>query len=127
MRDRSAFGYLEPTPDIEDFAQCSSCQLWIKKARRCWWLQPNDEVIAGGTCIEYAQGRPIEDDVDPVGAFTKGEVGYIEAPVRCENCVSFDEKAVACDLYHKLNRELPKIFSLNANIKPRACCNAFDP
>jgi hypothetical protein len=130
MRDRSAFGYLEPVGDAPKFAQCKTCVLWLKDIDRCYWLQPNDEVLEGDTCIEYVQGPPIRSEdaprVRPTGALTKQEVGFVRGDVRCENCNAFDRGDKACDLFRQLNKAFPKIWALDARVKPRACCNAFD-
>lgn len=128
MRDRSALGYAEPHPDIPDFAQCGTCQLWLERQRRCLWLAPNKEVTAGASCVMYVQGPPISDDEEahPLSVFTPSEVGFVEELVRCENCSSIDKAGTHCDLYREMSRTMPRLWSLDPKIKKRACCNAFE-
>lgn len=127
MRDRSAFGYMEPSPDIADFAQCGSCQLWLANKELCYWLRPKDEVQEYDSCILYVQGDPITDDhVNCTSSCTPQEVGFHKGAVRCENCTSFAAGLSACNLYSKLNEEFPQLFKLKTKVKPHACCNAFD-
>lgn len=125
MRDRAAFGYVEPVGDDIDFAQCKTCRVWLKDADRCLWLQPNDEVLEGDTCIYYVQGQPMDSE-EPLGLLTKKEAGLTRGQVRCENCMSFDKDDSACELFRKLNQQFPKLFKLDSRVKPKACCNAFD-
>lgn len=124
-RDRSAFGYMAANPSIPDFAQCSSCQVWIKDRERCLWLGNDQPVLKGDSCILYVQGDPIEGDVDALGSLTEDEVGFFRGDVRCENCVSASDDARHCFLYEKLNEAFPDLFLLNEVVEPKACCNAF--
>lgn len=124
-RDRSAFGYMAANPSIPDFAQCSSCQVWIKDRERCLWLGNDQPVLKGDSCILYVQGDPIDGDVDALGSLTEDEVGFFRGDVRCENCVSASDDARHCFLYEKLNEAFPDLFLLNEVVEPKACCNAF--
>lgn len=127
MRDRSAFGYIEPHPDDRRFAQCGTCQLWLQRINNCYWLSANDDVQRNDSCILYVPGDPIDNpDVAASGTFTKAEVGFHRGQVRCENCSAFLPEISSCDLYTKLNRAFPKLFKLKTTVKPHACCNAWD-
>jgi hypothetical protein len=55
---------------------------------------------------------------------TPKEAGFVKRAVRCEHCRFGGEN---CQLYIKLNRELPEVFNLETAIKPRACCNLQTP
>lgn len=125
-RDRSAFLYMEPNPDIKDFAQCGSCMHFIPDSKRCFWLGDKDEVDADDSCGFYAQGKP--DGGKPSGQYTPEVLGFYEGKVRCQNCDGFDDrdnKNIHCDVYVQLTRMLPHLWDLDEKIKPRACCNAF--
>ena len=131
MRDRSAFGYMEPHPDTPEFGQCRTCRLWLRKVKKCYWLRPQDHVDAADSCIMYGQGAPNDDpNAKPTGTFAPDVVGFYDGSVRCENCNARDFRDPTkphCDFFVQLNRMLPKLFDLEERIKPRACCNAFDP
>lgn len=127
MRDRSAFGYMEPHPSIPDFAQCGTCPLWLKPHRNCYWLSADDDVLRNDSCILYVQGTPCTDpSILATGTLTKPEVGFHRGSVRCENCSSYDKPVSQCELYVKINRAFPQLFKLKPGVKPRACCNAWD-
>jgi hypothetical protein len=126
-RNRSAFGYLEPKPntDIKDFANCKTCQLWIKDKKRCYWLSNTKEVDEDDSCIYYAPGKPMPARVKPTSTFTPTEVGFYDGKVRCENCVSFSSGK--CKLFTLLNSLHPTIWDLDATVNKHGCCNAFYP
>lgn len=126
MRDRSCFGYMEPDPAIPDFAQCGSCQLFIKDRERCYWLSDKDDVDADDSCIMYVQGEPMPGVCMPTGSLTAKEVGFTKAKVRCENCNAFNKDKSGCRLFAELNELLPRVFKLDNKVKPKACCNAWD-
>lgn len=127
MRDRSCFGYMEPSPNIPDFAQCGACQLFIKNKIGCYWLPDTHSVDADDSCIMYVQGDPITDQpVNPTGSLTPAEVGFTNGKVRCENCNAFDKAKGACALFRELTELWPRVFKLDSSVKPRACCNAFE-
>lgn len=122
-RKRDAFGYMDPRGNIPDFAQCSSCRLWLTDRERCHWLPDDFNVDDDDSCILYIQGRPIRGDAKTTGALTPQEVGFYDGKTRCENCVSLDGNE--CGLFKRLNEAFPDIFDLETRVKPRACCNAF--
>jgi hypothetical protein len=124
LRDRSAFGYLEPHGSGENFAQCATCVAWIKPRNRCVWFSDRDKAGAGDTCNEYKPGPPVTVPAKCTKVMTPTEAGFVEGPVRCENCVSQDARRDRCMLYENLNRSLPAIWALDPHIKPKACCNA---
>lgn len=124
-RKRDAFGYMEPDPSIPDFAQCSSCRVWLKDRDRCHWLADDFKVDEDDSCILYVQGPPISGDDRTTGALTPQEVGFYDGKTRCQNCVSLNKDDGSCNLFRKLNAEFPDIFDLDEGVKPRACCNAF--
>ncbi len=110
MRNRSAFGYMEPRPDIPDFAQCGSCKMWLKRQELFYWLPKTKEVEAGDFCILYVQGPPFNNpDMKPTGSLAPEVVGFTDGKVRWENSQIF-----------------PDVFKLDSKVKPRACCNAFN-
>lgn len=130
-RDRSAFGYMEPSPDTREFAQCGTCAMFLRRIGRCHWLRPQDCVDDDDTCIMYAQGEPNDDPkAKPTGTFAPETVGFFDGQVRCENCNAFDArdpKRKHCDLYVQLNRTFPRMWDLKPAVKPHACCNAWSP
>jgi hypothetical protein len=129
LRDRSAFLYMEPHPDIPDHAQCGSCENFNDVKGVCRWLSKTDEVDADDSCGLYAQGAP-SADIEPTGQYTPEEVGFYDGKVRCQNCNALDArdaKRIHCDLYVQLTRMFPRLFKLDERVKPRGCCNAFAP
>jgi predicted kinase len=124
-RGRDSFGYMEPSPNIPDFAQCGSCQIWIKDRDRCYWFSDTKEVEANDSCTEYVQGEPIKGNVKATNSLDPKEAGFIKGSTRCENCVSFNKDKPLCMLFEKLNRTQASIFDLDEKVKPRGCCNAF--
>jgi len=127
VRTRDCFGYMEPSPDIPDFAQCGSCKMWLKRQELCYWLPKTKEVEAGDSCILYVQGAPFNNpDMKATGLLQPEVVGFIDGKVRCENCSSFSKENSGCNLFHTLTQAFPTIFKLNSKVKPRACCNAWN-
>lgn len=125
-RDRSAFGYMEPDPDIPDFAQCGSCASWLSDRVRCHWFSDKFKVLADASCILYVEGEPIDGaTAKPANLLDPKVVGFITGKTRCENCVSADKERWVCKLFDVLNERFPTTFRLNIEIKARACCNAF--
>src|ERR1700677_1835020 len=128
-RDRATFLFFTPNPNIPDHAQCSSCKNFNDVKGKCFWLNSNDDVVGGGSCGMYGQGKP-SGDIVPCGQYTKKDVGYVHHPVRCENCNVFDDRDKSnmhCDLYVQLNRVFPRLFKLDVKVTPRSCCNAQSP
>jgi hypothetical protein len=91
-------------------------------------VHPDAAAVRGpkaiGSCILYSPGPPT--DVKPseiVGRYTPEEIGYVERPVRCENCIRLDEQRMKCGLFLKVNKELPEIFDCDPNVDKHDCCN----
>lgn len=127
-RDRSSLGYMEPSPDIPDFAQCGSCASFLSDRVRCYWFSDKFKVLPEASCILYIQGPPIEGaSVKPINLIDPKVVGFINGKTRCQNCISFDKGI--CLLFRVLNLVRTEggslIFDLEEKVKPRGCCNAF--
>src|SRR5262249_33804543 len=120
MRTREALGYLEPRRDIPDFAQCSSCRLWIKPRLRCQYFGEDKEVLGIDACIQYAPGTPLSDpNAKCTNTFKPSEVGFARGKTRCENCDAFKPKVSVgtrkgCQVFHDLETSLPKVWKLDA-------------
>jgi hypothetical protein len=118
---RSAFLYI--SGKAKDFAQCSSCCL--NDDGKCVILDiaidPND------TCGLYIPGWYAA--MTSKKRVTPEEAGLLrDTKVRCENCRHSDEdidEELYCELFEKLNQELPELFDLDTEIEPRGCCNAW--
>lgn len=122
---RDAFLYMNG--DADDFAQCGSCAMFDLDDGRCLLFGPDDAVSAGGSCGLYTQQNDddrLSDLIAPMAVVTPDEAGYVERPVRCENC-RYGGKT--CGLYEQLNAALPDVFDLDVAIEPQACCNAQTP
>jgi len=121
---RWAFLYMEPTPaKSENFAQCSTCQLFMPGKQRCGIFGKDDVVKANGSCGLYLQGvphddQPIQDIVTPEAS------GYVEANVRCENCGWFENGS--CGLFVMLDDKIPDTFDLGGKVDAKGCCNAWN-
>jgi len=127
-RDRSALGYLEPKGTTVGFAQCGTCGLFIRPRPRCYVLSDQLMVDEDDSCTQYFLGDPIDEpELEPMNAATPQEVGFIrDTNTRCENCVSFADD-FSCRLFQELNAKLPGLFNLDVGVRPKACCNAFQP
>jgi hypothetical protein len=121
--DRSAFLYLNPDPNIKDFAQCGTCFMFMPEKQRCSIFGKNDKVVAEGSCGLYVYGKPYDDQLIR-NAVTPKEAGYVEHKVRCENCSWFN-KPNKCGLFQSLNEKMPDVFRLNETVEPRGCCNGW--
>jgi hypothetical protein len=120
--DRSAFIYLKPKGDKNQFAQCGTCTAFLPNKQRCAWFGKNDKVIAEASCSLYVHGKP-NDDQAIINSVSPKDAGYVVGKVRCENCTHV--KGSNCSLYQKLNQELPELFDLDEKIEDKACCNAW--
>jgi Pyruvate/2-oxoacid:ferredoxin oxidoreductase delta subunit len=120
--DRSAFIYLDPIGDKKQFAQCGTCVAFLPGKKRCGLFGPNDEVIADASCGLYVNGKP-HDDQPMLNSVTPRDAGYVLGQVRCENCTWYVDKK--CELFEKLNRELPDIFDLDVDVAAQGCCNGW--
>jgi hypothetical protein len=119
---RWAFLYFTSKNNIEDFAQCSTCELFLPGKERCGIFGPNDEVIANASCGLYIQGQP-HDDQHIQDIVTPEEAGYVIGQVRCENCSWFENNK--CKLFAQLDEKMPDIFDLGDVVDPKGCCNAW--
>ena len=120
--DRSAFIYLPPKGNKKEFAQCSTCQLFLPTKERCGIFGKSDKVVADASCGLYIQGTP-NDDQPITGVVTPDQAGYVLGQVRCENC-SWGNNG-KCGLFELLNEKLSDVFKLNETIDAQGCCNAF--
>ena len=121
---RWAFLYLEPdTPEsAEQFAQCSTCSLFLPGKKRCAIFGPDDVVKSNASCGLYIQGKP-HDNQKIAGTVTPEQAGYVEGQVRCENCSWY--KDGTCDLFAQLDKNMPDTFRLGSTVSPKGCCNAW--
>jgi len=119
---RWAFLYLEPTTATDEFAQCSTCQLFLPGKERCGIFGPNDKVVANASCGLYIQGKP-HDDQPIQNVVTPDVAGYVLGQVRCENCSWF--KSGKCELFAQLDEKMPDTFNLGDTVNPKGCCNAW--
>ena len=129
--DRSTYLYFDPSGEKqEDFAQCGTCMMFtgdfIKKGEKdglCTIIGPEVPIQAIGSCGLYVPG-PNHVGAKTMKAYTPEEAGYVERPVRCENCIDFAEKMSVCHLFHRLNENEPENYDLDVHVKARGCCNA---
>jgi len=112
---RDAFLYLEG--NNAKFAQCGSCALgWSTCA-----IMGNTRVSpVKGSCGFYIKGQPTPDR--HIANLTRAQTGYVERPVRCENCRFYGQGH--CGLYRALNKNMGAIFDLDEKVDAEACCNA---
>src|SRR5579863_3197467 len=90
--DRSAFLFMSARKPEKQFAQCSTCAFFIKALGRCENFGPDNPVNGPrGSCGAYAYG-PEGSKGKPLSRMTPTEAGYVERPVRCEDCKFFDPK-----------------------------------
>jgi hypothetical protein len=127
-RGRDSLGYMEPDPNIPDFAQCGSCASYLSDRVRCYWFSDKFKVLPEASCIVYVQGPPIDGaGTKPIDLIDPKVVGFINGKTRCENCVSY-QKGI-CLLFRVLNLARTEagnlIFDLEEKVKARGCCNAF--
>lgn len=135
--DRSAFLYMNPRGQKKDsFAQCGNCMMFtgdfLKKGVRegtCTIIGPKTPIDGKlGSCGLFVPGPNHTDMVGKeMKATTAKEAGYVEHPVRCENCKYFDEDLSICDLFDRLTKEMPTVFELDVQVDPYGCCNAQTP
>jgi hypothetical protein len=120
---RDAFLYMEPNgTDDADFAQCIDCALWSAVNKRCAIL----DMVVGAywSCGAFLPAIDGFTGANVEALVTPEEVGLVKREVRCENCKFGGE---TCQLYDRLNEEMPQLFELDAKIEPKACCNANTP
>lgn len=116
---KEAFLYVEGNDGDDSFAQCGSCYLWNNTTQRCAILGPSLFVDADDSCGYWLKGKP--HDQQCVKRVTPEEAGFVDRPVRCENCKYGGDE---CELYKALNEALPEMFNIDTKISPYGCCNA---
>jgi hypothetical protein len=120
--DRSAFLYLESRETQAQFAQCATCVLWLPESKRCGLFSEDFEVVANASCGLYVQGHPTEDQ--PIRDIMAPEAaGYVLGQVRCQNCSWFVDGK--CELFTRLNEQMPTVWALDDEVSPKGCCNAW--
>lgn len=119
---RDAFLYMEPKPPKGEFAQCSTCFMWIPESNTCAIHGEELEVQGTDSCGLYVHGESAFEEAAKL--VTEEESGLVTHPVRCENCYYGGKE---CGLYVKLNKALPELFDLDTKISPQACCNGQTP
>lgn len=148
---RDAFIYLAPPAGHEekDFAQCGPCRMFVPQ-------KALGEGSSGSRCIIHGSFQEVDEDDScafmvawptpdgsPVpkvvadhaaelrkgitGSVTPIESGLVSRRVQCHRCRFPNSKVTRCGLYEDLNARLPKVFNLDPNIQPHACCNAQMP
>jgi hypothetical protein len=125
---RDTFLYLDPVPDVDDFAQCSTCSMWMVN-NLCSIHGSGVYVPGTASCGLYIYGQPNTDPQpgDTKDIVTPTESGLVDRPVRCENCRWGGPQEYECQLFDLLNRYMPDIFELDTAIDPKGCCNAQQP
>lgn len=124
--DRSAFVFMRARKPYKTFAQCKTCAFFNPAIERCENFGPDNVVKARGSCGVYAFG-PENTTALPQSRITPTEAGYVERPVRCEDCKFFDpndEPQPHCDLYTQLNLMQPGVWNLDRYVNGYDCCNA---
>ena len=118
---KSTFLYMEPKKDIKDFAQCSSCRMFIKDKNLCSLHGDKVKILPTDSCGFYIYGIAPDDEDDHVEAsVTPEESGLVHEQVRCENCIYLQDDGdhFDCLLFKLLNIE-------DHTIKKLGCCNGF--
>jgi hypothetical protein len=123
---RDAFVYLDPKPPENEFAQCSTCRMWVP-SERCSIHGPDVKVTGGMSCALYIHGEPLAEGTETSLVVTPAESGLVDRKVRCENCRWGGPTKRSCELFNLLNHTRPDIFNLNVLIDPKGCCNAQEP
>lgn len=121
---RSAFIYLEQIVPTKQFAQCSTCSLFLPGKERCGIFSEKDEVKANASCGLYIQGSP-NDEQEIRGVVTPEDAGYVNGQVRCENCIWFNADPSTCGLFEDLNKAMPSVWDLDEKVLAEACCNGW--
>lgn len=124
---RNVFLYLNPEPGVDEFAQCSTCEMWVIGDNRCTIHGPRVRVPGTASCGFYVHGLPAEPGTYTEALVSAEESGLVDREVRCENCQWGGPSTYRCRLFIGLNERLPDIFDLDENIEPKGCCNAQQP
>lgn len=129
---RDAFLYMDSRGKKEDFAQCGTCMMftgdYIKKGQKdgkCIIMGDKVDIKSIGSCGLYVPG-PNHVGAKTVRFVSPEESGYVERPVRCENCLYYVKDMSICKLFDKLNNSHVD-FSLDPLVDPFGCCNAQSP
>jgi hypothetical protein len=128
--ERNSYMYLKPKGMVptKDHAQCRGCMMFTgDKNESCTAHAKSEGPIRGvGSCGGYAEGKPHPEMAGKeMGSWTKEESGYVEHPVRCENCKwAMKEKGEhICGYFRMQNEMLPECHDIDEEIEPKACCN----
>jgi hypothetical protein len=124
---RDAFLYLDPHGDKDYFAQCSTCQDWVRGDNLCVIHSPHVNVPGTASCGFYVHGDPQPPGTPVEFVVTPEESGLVDREVRCENCKWGGPTSYNCELYDLLNTYMSDIFLLDTQINPKGCCNAQQP
>lgn len=124
-----AFLYLDPEPDVPDFAQCSSCRDWVEGDNLCRIHGPFITVKGSMSCGLYVYGNPLPEGSTTYAAVSARESGLVDREVRCENCIHMveEDEEYFCGFFDTLNRKLYELFDIDTSIDPKGCCNAQTP
>jgi hypothetical protein len=119
-----AFLYLNPEPNTDEFAQCSTCRDWVTGDNKCVIHGPHTTVTGSMSCGLYVWGPPQPEGSPTVAIVTPTESGLVDREVRCENCIYEMYEATKCGFFEALNETIPDFFEIDIDIEPRGCCNA---
>lgn len=125
--ERDAFLYLNPEAYSDNFAQCSTCEMWVEGDNRCTIHGPRVKIQGTASCGFYVPGEPYSQGAETEPLVTAEESGLVDRPVRCENCQWGGPSTYRCRLFAGLNERLPDVFDLDEQIEPKGCCNAQLP
>jgi hypothetical protein len=120
---RDSFLYQDPRGDADHFAECQTCHDYTGKS--CENFEKGNTVSSTGSCGLYHHGKGSDKHLgNELGNYTKEEAGYVERPVRCDNCSFFDDDESYCELFETLTSKFPSVFHLETKVDPHGCCNA---
>ena len=125
--DRSAFIYMNPSgKDQANFAQCKTCMMWTGSKGQTCTSHGKMKIKGSASCAIYVPG-PTHADMSgkEMKVVTPEVSGLVDAAVRCENCSWFSSDK--CQLFQRLNEELPGVWNLDIKVKAKGCCNAWEP
>ena len=123
---RDAFVFMRGRKPYKTFAQCITCAFFNPILQRCENFGPDNVVTARGSCGVYGYGPQNTTNL-PQSRITPCEAGYVERPVRCEDCRFFDptdEPQSHCDLFTQLMLMSPNVWDLDRYVVAEDCCNA---
>jgi len=108
---KAALLYLEPHSVKKDFAQCSTCMMFMKKESQCMIHKKDIKVTGDMSCGYYIEGKPMEHHT-----MDGKETGLYTGNVRCENCKYFEPPG-NCHALEETGAE--------HDVKHDGCCNGF--